>query len=136
RKASGGRARKRASTLRCCHGRCCAGDGYYNGHMTTVTVTQAKNNLLELLREAEQTGQSFQITRKGRPAGVLVSADEWESLIETVDILSDGKAMQKIARARRELSGGRFRTHQEVWGVNALPDSVPSRRRKGSSNPS
>src|SRR5205823_973678 len=95
RKASGGRARKRASTLRCCHGRCCAGDGYYNGHMTTVTVTQAKNNLLELLREAEQTGQSFQITRKGRPAGVLVSADEWESLIETVDILSDGKAMQK-----------------------------------------
>jgi prevent-host-death family protein len=104
--------------------------------MTTVTVTQAKNNLLELLREAEQTGQSFQITRKGRPAGVLVSADEWESLIETVDILSDAKAMQKIARARRELSGGRFRTHQEVWGINALPDSVSSRRRKGSPTPS
>lgn len=103
-------------------------NGGYNGHpMTTVTVTQARDSLLELLRAAQERGEAVQITRNGRPAGVLISAEEWESLIETVEILSDPNAMRKIRRARAELREGRTRTHEEVW-EDALPASLPARR--------
>src|SRR5437899_939414 len=96
--------------------------------MESVTASQAKNSLLALLRTAEEAGEVFQITRNGRPAGVLVSAREWYGLVETVEILSDPIAMKKLARARREMAAGRVSTHQEVWGRNALQPRVSPRR--------
>ncbi|HEY6065733.1 MAG TPA: type II toxin-antitoxin system Phd/YefM family antitoxin, partial [Thermoanaerobaculia bacterium] len=65
--------------------------------MSTVTASQAKNSLLELLRDVEERGEAVQITRNGIPAGVLISAEEWETLLETLAILSDPSAMKRIA---------------------------------------
>ncbi|PYQ68471.1 MAG: hypothetical protein DMF54_00925 [Acidobacteria bacterium] len=105
-----------------------ASDGHYNGHpVKDVTATEAKNSLLALLRAAEETGEMFQISRNGRPAAVLVSAQEWYGLVETLEILSDPTAMKKLARARRETSAGRFHTHQEVWGSDVLQPRLSSR---------
>src|SRR6266496_6125532 len=101
--------------------------------MTTLTPTQAKNSLLELLRDVEERGETIQITRNGVPAGVLVSAEEWESLLETISILSDPVAMKKIARARREIATGARLTHEQVWRKDAVPAALPPRRGKGHS---
>src|SRR5512132_3040093 len=103
--------------------------------MTTLTVTQAKNSLLELLRDVEERGETVQITRNGVPAGVLVSAEEWESLLETISILSDLAAMKKIARARREIATDVRLTHEQVWRKDGIPAALPSRRGKGHSVP-
>src|SRR6266508_2721268 len=103
--------------------------------MTTLTVTQAKNSLLELLRGVEERCETVQITRNGVPAGVLVSAEEWESLLETISILSDPVAMKKIARARREIATGARLTHEQVWRMDGVPTALPSRRAKGHSGP-
>src|SRR6266508_1946534 len=99
--------------------------------MTTLTVTQAKNSLLELLRAVEERGETVQITRNGIPAGVLVSAEEWESLLETLEILSDPTAMKRIERSRREAGAGVFLTHEQVWRTDGLPAALPSRSAKG-----
>src|SRR5512134_864652 len=98
--------------------------------MVTVTASQAKNSLLELLRDVMERGETVQITRNGIPGGVLVSAEEWESLLETVAILSDPAAMKRIARARRESGSGVFLTHENVWGADAVPVALPARSRK------
>ena len=98
--------------------------------MTTVTATEAKTAFLELLRGVAEQGDAVEITRNGKPSGVLVSVEEWESLLETVSILSDEAAMKKIARARRELEVGRVLAHDQVWGKNGLPTVVPSRSRE------
>ncbi|PYQ33357.1 MAG: hypothetical protein DMF55_11735 [Acidobacteria bacterium] len=68
-----------------------ASDGHYNGHpVKDVTATEAKNSLLALLRAAEETGEMFQISRNGRPAAVLVSAQEWYGLVETLEYAPGG----------------------------------------------
>src|SRR5512134_1078933 len=103
--------------------------------MVTVTASQAKNSLLELLRDVFERGETVQITRNGIPAGVLVSAEEWESLLETVDILSDPGAMKRIERARREAGAGVFRTHEQVWRDDAVQAALPARSRNGHSGP-
>ena len=97
--------------------------------MITVTATEAKNSLLELLRGVSERGETVRITRNGIPSGVLVSAEEWESLVETISILSDAAAMRKIGRARRELESGIVLTHDQVWGKHAVPTALSSRRR-------
>lgn len=100
--------------------------------MTVIAATKAKNLFLELLRAAEERGEEFQITRNGTPVGVLVSAEEWESLIETVELLSDRRTMRKLARAKAEMQRGRTYTHKEVWGKNGLPTPLPAGRAQGS----
>jgi len=97
--------------------------------MTTVTATQAKTTFLELLRGVAERGEAVRITRNGKPSGVLVSVEDWESLLETVSILSDATAMGKIARARRELEDGMVLEHDEVWGKHGVSSAVPSGRR-------
>jgi antitoxin YefM len=99
--------------------------------MTTLTVTQAKNSLLQLLRDVEERGETVQITRNGIPAGVLVSAEEWESLLETISILSDPAVMKKIERARLgdriECSADARAGLEEGWRTGC--STFPARKR-------
>ncbi|MDQ5856888.1 MAG: type II toxin-antitoxin system Phd/YefM family antitoxin [Acidobacteriota bacterium] len=101
-----------------------------------MTATQAKNSFLEILRDAEDRGEEILVTRNGRPCAVVVSAAEWESLLETIEILSDPDVMQRLTRAFREREAGRFLGHEEVWKKVGLPTPLPSGRRGGSRRPS
>lgn len=68
--------------------------------MKTFSVTEAKARLAELLHDVEDF-ESIYLTRNGRVAGVLVNPDEWDSIQETLEILSDPAIMIQIRAARR-----------------------------------
>ena len=52
-----------------------------------LPVTTVKRNLLKLLRKVESDGDTLIITREGKAAGVLLSPEEYEGLMETLEIL-------------------------------------------------
>ena len=81
-----------------------------------MTVTQAKDRLLDLVRELPGTGEVVAITRNGVPAAVLMSADRWQGLAETLDILADPKMMAALRRALRQAAAGKLLTEQQVFG--------------------
>ena len=72
----------------------------------TIPFTDAKAHLSELVDKVVSEHERFVLTRNGRPAAVLLSPDELESLEETVEILQDGKLMESIRRSRREAAEG------------------------------
>lgn len=74
--------------------------------MTTVPIAEAKARLNELVDEVVTMHGHVTIARRGRPAAVLVSVDEWESLQETLYWQSVPGIREDIARARRELAEG------------------------------
>lgn len=47
--------------------------------MSQVSIAEAKNALTRLIHEAE-LGETFHITRRGKPVAVLVSEDAYERL--------------------------------------------------------
>jgi len=51
----------------------------------------------------------------GRPAGVLLSVEEYEGLLETLEILADAELMKNIQRGLEDLESGRIVGHDEVW---------------------
>ncbi len=83
--------------------------------MTTVPLSEAKTHLARLLAEVEKLGEGVTITRSGRPAGVLLSIEEYEGLIETLDILADAKLMTSLRKGLRDAEAGRTATDAEVW---------------------
>ena len=84
--------------------------------MTTKTATEAKAHFLELVRAAEQRSSRFVITHGGKPAAVLMNADEYDGWLETLSLLSDAHTRQELQEARRELLQGGGRSFEEVVG--------------------
>ncbi len=68
----------------------------------TVPFTEAKAHLSELVDRTSREHERFVVTRNGRPAAILMSPEDLESLEETVDILEDRKLLESIRTSRRE----------------------------------
>jgi prevent-host-death family protein len=83
--------------------------------MTTVPLSEAKTHLARLVADVERLGEGLTITRSGRPAAVLLSVEEYEGLIETLDILADSKLMASLRRGLRDSEQGRIVGDDEVW---------------------
>ena len=56
----------------------------------------------------------FVITRRGRVEGVLLSAEEFDGLLETLEILSDKALVRRLVEADEELTGGGGHSLEEV----------------------
>jgi antitoxin YefM len=57
--------------------------------MTTLPVAEARARLSKLVEEAASTHERFEITRNGHRAAVLLGADDYDSLQETIAVLAD-----------------------------------------------
>ena len=71
--------------------------------MKTLSVSEAKMKLSGLIDTVNATDEEVMITKNGRPAAVLVSPEEFESLKETVAIRSDLPLMKEIRRGLKAL---------------------------------
>lgn len=74
--------------------------------MRSVPLGEAKDRLSALVDDAETTHDIITITKHGRAAAVLMSADDLESLQETVFWLSQPGIRDDIAQAERDYAGG------------------------------
>ena len=57
--------------------------------MITMTVTAAKSKFLGLLRKSHDVGEIFSVTHNGTPYAVIMGQEDYEGLLETIDILQD-----------------------------------------------
>jgi antitoxin YefM len=71
-----------------------------------IPVTKAKMNLLDLVRKIKDSDDTIAITKNGIPEVVLISMNKFQGLLETMDILSDEKAMKSIRKSIREANKG------------------------------
>ena len=66
--------------------------------METLSLSEAKMKLSELIAKVQSTDTEVVITKNGRPAAVLVSLDEFEGWRETIAIKSDADLMSEIKK--------------------------------------
>ena len=85
-----------------------------------VSVTEAKNKLLDLIRRLKANPEVVAITRDGTPAAVLLSMDQFEGLMETLEILSDPKTMRSLRRSVKQAQAGKWIAHESVFGREDL----------------
>jgi prevent-host-death family protein len=82
--------------------------------MTTLPLAEVRANLSKLVDEAVRTHQRIEVTRQGRRAVVILSADDYDSIMETLAILSDQELMGEVRAAEAEGDGGQVYTLDEV----------------------
>lgn len=74
--------------------------------MTTMPLASARAQLSKLVDDAVTTHERIEITRNGTRAAVILAADDYDALMETLDILSDPDTMADIAEAERDIRAG------------------------------
>lgn len=95
----------------------------------TLPISEVKTHLPELVSGVEEREEEVVVTRKGKPAAVLVNFAEYERLKATLDVLSDPELMAQIAESRRFYeSRRRGLSFEDVFGEPLRP---PARKRRG-----
>lgn len=90
--------------------------------MTTLPLADVKNRLSEVVNDLVATHDRVVVTRNGRPAAVIVSPDDLESLEETLAVLSDSDLVCQLVDSRADLAAGR------VHGAADLDAAMEPRR--------
>lgn len=72
----------------------------------TLPLSAVKAHLSELVDRVEDQHDRVVLTRNGKPAAVLISHDDLESLEETLSILSDPVLLAQIQESEQALAGG------------------------------
>jgi antitoxin (DNA-binding transcriptional repressor) of toxin-antitoxin stability system len=65
----------------------------------TYSVTQAQSSLPRLLREAEEGGL-IGISRRDETVAYLMSRDQLEAIVETMEIVANADAMKAVGEHR------------------------------------
>ncbi len=83
-------------------------------YMTTMPLAEVRANLSKLIDSAVTTHERFEVTRNGDRAAVLLSADDYDALVETVDILSRPDEVRALRRGLADLDAGNVSSIDEV----------------------
>jgi prevent-host-death family protein len=81
--------------------------------MTTHTMTEAKNDICALIREAEK--DEVVVTRHGKPAAVIIGFADDDAWFD-YRLEHDERFLEKIAKAREQIKRGEFAS------LDKLPD--------------
>ena len=80
-----------------------------------IPISQARKEIFSIAKQVQQPGQHFTLTENGYPRLVILSASEFESLIETVDVLRAFPNLEDdIDKAEQDYRDGNIKTLDEV----------------------
>ena len=74
--------------------------------MNTAPFTEVRDNFKTIVDDVVATGDEYVITRHGKPMAVIISYDEYESLVESLNLLSDDAAMTAISAGLADREAG------------------------------
>jgi len=73
----------------------------------TIPLTELRPKLPKIMDRLSKYFDRCIITRHGKPEAVLLSEEDYESLLETLEILSNPRWMKTIRKAREEFRRGK-----------------------------
>jgi antitoxin YefM len=98
----------------------------YPDGMQTLPISKVKDKLNEYVDVVSTTREHVVITKNGEPTAVLVGADEWESLQETLFWMSRPGILDNVAQADRDLAAGNTFSEAQIreeFGVPRRPST-------------
>jgi antitoxin YefM len=92
----------------------------------TMPLATVKARFSELVDRVERQQDRVVVTRNGKPAAVLISADDLESLEETLAVMSDRSVATQIRESQKALAAG-----EGAATIEELRASLDQRRASG-----
>jgi antitoxin YefM len=73
----------------------------------TLPLSEVKARLPELIAGVDECDDEVIVTKNGRPAAIIVNTRQYESLRETLHVLSDPEMMKQIRQSEAFYAAGK-----------------------------
>ena len=74
---------------------------------TTITLKELRPSLPQVISRIDGRMDRYVVTKRGKPVAVMLSAADYDSLVETMEILADKEAMKGIRKGLEDIRKGR-----------------------------
>jgi len=82
--------------------------------MKFLPLANVRADLSKLVDEAVLTHERIEITRNGHRAAVLLSAEDYDGMVETLEVMSDPDLRRSIQEGREDFANGNTMTLEEA----------------------
>lgn len=72
-----------------------------------ITLKDLRPQLPQVIEKVDSTLERYIISKRGDPVAVLLSIDDYESLLETLNEETDAASLRRIRQGMRESKQGR-----------------------------
>lgn len=80
----------------------------------TITLKDLRPDLPRVVEQIDKKWERYIVTKRGKPSVVILSVQDYESLMETLDILTYPASVKSLKRGEEDLRKGRTRSWQEI----------------------
>ena len=80
----------------------------------TITLKELRPDLPKVVEEIDKKWERYIVTKHGKPSVVMLNVEDYESLMETLDILADPTAMAGLRKGEDDIRKGRVHLWKDV----------------------
>ena len=82
--------------------------------ITTMSLKNLRPELPKVISRIDGKLDRYIVTKRGKPVVVMLSIEDYESLMETLDILADPKALAGVRKGEQDIRRGRTRSWSDI----------------------
>ena len=82
----------------------------------TIPLKEARAKFSSLVDKADRLSERYIVTKNGTPKAVVMGADEFESWVETLELMANPKAVKALDQGLKEAKAGKFRSFKDAFG--------------------
>jgi prevent-host-death family protein len=72
-----------------------------------VTLKELRPKLPAIIKDIDTKLDRYIVTKRGKPISIMLSIDDYEGLLETIEILSNKDMVRRIKKAKKEIKEGK-----------------------------
>ena len=72
-----------------------------------ISLKELRPGLPGVIRDIDTKLDRYIVTKRGKPVAIILSVDDYEGILETIEILSDKDTVKRIKQAKREIKSGK-----------------------------
>ena len=82
--------------------------------INNISLKALRPELPDVIDRIDRKLDRYIVTKRGKPVAIMMSVDDYESILETIEILSDKEAVKRIKAARKEIKEGKTVALEEL----------------------
>lgn len=75
--------------------------------VNTISLKELRPELPQVIKGIDTKLDRYIVIKRGKPVAVMMSPDDYEGLLETIEILSDKDTVRRIKKAKKEIAQGK-----------------------------
>lgn len=82
--------------------------------VNTISLKDLRPALPSVINNIDSKLDRYVVMKRGKPVAIMMSFDDYESILETLEILSDKNLVKRIKKAKKEIDEGETVSLEEI----------------------